>query len=56
MLPADLRRFGDGGVVRFQIGFAARVDLQRAIGPWPLAGLAEPAGAALKLSTVLHDW
>jgi hypothetical protein len=42
------------GVVRFQIGFAARVDLQRAIGPWPLAGLAEPAGAALKLSTVLR--
>jgi hypothetical protein len=42
------------GVVRFQIGFDARIDLQRTIGPWPLAGLAEPAGAALRLSTVLR--
>ena len=40
--------------MRFQIGFAARVDLQRAIGPWPLAGLAEPADTAIKLSTVLR--
>ena len=27
---------------------------ERAIGPWPLAGLAEHAGADLKLSTVLR--